>query len=254
MNAAPAASRWALAAIIMKTVFFLLSFLITVTGKSQVTDSTWLVTEYLPRFYKDTGTYLPDTKFIDINNHGKVLTDYKGKILYVDIWATWCGSCLAEIPHHVQLLKRLKAIHLDSLIQFISININDTRKEWQAALKKYQPVGINLYCSDTTLLSRWNIEAPPSYILLDSSGKVLGKDISRPSEAGTIDYILYAATKNVHPVQALWKEHEQDKLMEKYKTSNAFTDKDYKNWFDMTVQSIVEYLQWRQHQQTENSR
>jgi thiol-disulfide isomerase/thioredoxin len=237
----------------MKTVLLLLSFLITLTSKSQNIDSTWLTTNYLPRFYKDTGTYLPDSRFVDTNNRERVLTDYKGKILYVDIWATWCGPCLAELPHQVQLLKRLKATHLDSLIQLISININDTKQEWQTALKKYQPVGINLYCSDTALLTKWNIEAPPSYIILDSSGKVLGKDVSRPSEAGTIDYVLYSATKDIHPVQALWKKLEQDKLMEKYKTSNAFTDKDYKNWFDMTIQSFVEYQKWQQLQQ-QNSR
>ncbi|GGB15829.1 TlpA family protein disulfide reductase [Puia dinghuensis] len=230
----------------MKTTLFLFSLLISIASKSQLTDSSWLVTKYLPRFYTDTGKYLPDTRFIDTNHNEKTLKDYKGKILYVDIWATWCGSCLVKFPYEAQLLKRLKNIHLDSLIQFININIDDSERQWTNALKKYGPVGINLYCNDTALLTKWNLAAVPVYILLDSSGKVLGKNISQPDEAGTIDYILYAATKGLHPVQALWKMNEQHQLMAKYRTSKAFTDPEYAEWFSMTIQSFIEFQEWRQ--------
>ena len=222
------------------------------TVKSQDSDSTWFVTKYLPRYYVDTATYLPNTKFVDTNNQEKVLTDYKGKILYVDVWATWCGNCLIKFPYQEQLLKRLKIIHLDTLIQFINISIENSEKEWYEAMKKYHPIGINLYCSDTALLTKWNIEALPAYSLLDSSGKVLGKDICEPDDGAT-DYILYAATKGIHPVQAFWKQYGQSKLLQKYQTLNAFTDKDYANWFSMTMESFLEFQKWRQqyHQQIE---
>ncbi|MBK8143145.1 MAG: TlpA family protein disulfide reductase [Chitinophagaceae bacterium] len=119
-----------------------------------------MTTQYLPRFYADTGTYLPAAKFINEEGHEKTLADFRGKILYVDIWATWCGNCLVKFPYQEQLLKRLKAIHLDTSIQFINISIEDTKSGWKKALKKFNPVGIiftavTLRCIPNGILSHF---------------------------------------------------------------------------------------------------
>lgn len=238
----------------MKLLLTIIAIGFITLSKGQAIDSTWLAEQILPRFYKDTGTYLPDAKFVDVNNKTKTLQEYKGQILYVNIWSTSCGSSLAKFPYLEQLLKRLKTIHLDTLVTFININIDDTKKEWQNALEKYHPVGINLYCSDTAISSKWNFEPIPAFILLDSSGKVLGKGIYEPDEGG-VDYMIYAATKCIHPVQALWMQYEQSKLMAQYKTSAAITDEDYKKWFNLTIKSFIEFQKWRQqHQQSQNNR
>lgn len=232
----------------MKKLFALLFTLFTISATSQPIDSAWLLNKYLPAFYIDTGTRLPIAEFVDEQGNKKTLDDFKGKILYVDVWATWCPNCMGEFPYQQQLLKRLKAIQLDTAIQFININIDDTRKEWKKALRKYQPIGINLYSSDTSLYEKWNMAALPAYILLDTSNKVLGKKFSTPQHA-SIDWLLYCATKGIHPVEALWRQFAQDKLMEKHRSSSAFTDEEYARWFNATLPSLIEFRSWRQKHQ-----
>ena len=54
------------------------------------------------------------------------LEDLKGKYVYIDVWATWCGPCLAEIPH----LKKVEAAYHDKNIVFLSISI-DVKKDYE---------------------------------------------------------------------------------------------------------------------------
>jgi hypothetical protein len=78
----------------------------------------------------------------------------------------------------------------------------------------------------------------------------MAKDLSQPDEAGLIDYILYCATKGILPVDAALKYQEQGKLMEKFRTSSAINDPDYAIWFKMTIESFVEFQDWRKEHMT----
>ncbi len=236
----------------MRVFVTILIFSVWLPAQSQISDS--IATATYQQYLVDTGTYLPASTFIDSYGNKKTLADYKGKFLYLSMWATTCGNSIAEFPYQEQLLKRLKAIHIDSFFQFINIHVEDKKSQWKKSLKKYTPVGINLYSSDQSLLTKWNVGAPPAYILLDSSGRVLGKDVFWPIEAGSIDYILYSATKGVSPAEAMLKKHHQDKQMGQHKTSAAITDEGYATWFKMTIQSFLEFQTWRTEHIKKNSR
>jgi thiol-disulfide isomerase/thioredoxin len=108
---------------------------LSIIAKAQIMDSTFLADKILPRFYVDTGTYLPTAKFVDEAGNEKTLADFKGKLLYIDTWATWCGPCIAKFPYQEKLLERLKVLHLDTLIQFIGICYDDNQRLWKKALK-----------------------------------------------------------------------------------------------------------------------
>ncbi|MBO9684753.1 MAG: TlpA family protein disulfide reductase [Flavisolibacter sp.] len=207
-------------------------------------DSAWLADNYLPRFYKDSGTYLSPVSFVDDKGNSQTLEKFKGKILYLDMWSTSCRPCIARFPYQEQLFKRVKALNLDSSIVFVNINVEDTRTKWRKALKKYHPVGINLYSSDTSVYIKWNVDALPCYILLDTAGKVLGKEIVGPDDAN-IDWILYSATKGVHPVAAYWRSRRQDDLRLQHHSSAAFTDEEYAQWWKNFSPVLSEYLKWR---------
>jgi thiol-disulfide isomerase/thioredoxin len=231
-----------------KMIRLCLSFvLLSLVSQAQNVDSAWLAKEYLPRFYVDTATFLPTILIKNEQNKKTTLADYHGKIVYLDLWAIWCGNCLIKFPHQEQLQKRLKAQGLDTLIELVNLNMDDTEKVWRNALAKYHPVGKNLYCSDTAILEKWNIESLPAYILLDSSGKVLGKDICEPDEGSLTDYVLYAATKGIHPVEAILRQHEQISLSSEYKSVDAMTDPDFKHWFKSNMQLFIEYARWREN-------
>jgi len=226
----------------------LFAFLAT-AARGQSVDSSWLTNHYLPAFYVDTGTYLHPTSLVDNKGNNVLLSNYTGKILYIDIWSTNCAPCIAKFPYQEQLMKRLKVLQLDTAVLFININIEDSEIKWKKALDKYHPTGINLHSIDTGLYTNWNIPALPCYILLDWSEKVLGKGICGPDDA-FVDWLLYCATKGVHPADAVWRQFAQNKLMEQNRSSSAFTDKEYAHWFSSLMPAMLEYNQWRKKQQT----
>jgi len=116
--------------------------------------------------------------------------------------------------------------------------------DFHFAIKKYRPEGENLYTGDTSIFAIWNVPATLRYILLNTSGKVLAKMMASPDYT-SVDYILYAASIGIHPVQALLTRFEQNKLMEQYRSPDAFTDKDYKEWYAKSMPSRLDYYFWK---------
>ena len=64
------------------------------------------------------------------------LSDLKGKYVYIDVWATWCGPCNAEIPH----LKKLEEEFEGRNIYFVSISCDDSRNAWERFVQVRNPV------------------------------------------------------------------------------------------------------------------
>ena len=64
------------------------------------------------------GDQAPTFKYLDINGKEVSLSDLKGKYVYIDIWATWCGPCTGELPHLKELEKKMHG----KKIVFVSIS------------------------------------------------------------------------------------------------------------------------------------
>lgn len=240
----------------MKVLLTLLFTTLFATVKGQTINSAELpMRTTSDGFYNtDTGTYLQNAVFVDEQGNNKTLADFKGKIVYMDIWATWCGNCIVKFPYAEQLQRRLKVMNLDTSIVFVNINIDDTKGKWKKALSKYRPHGISLYSSDTALYTKWNIEALPAYNLLDRTGKILGMKIYMPDEPMAIDWVLYNAVNGIRPAEALRIQNEQNKLVEQHRTSSAITDEEYAKWYKAIVPSMIEYEKWRQEHVGNKSR
>lgn len=220
---------------------------------SQEYDSSWYMKYVIRGFISDTGRNMPEVDLYSVNGSKVKLSDYSGKILYIGIWASSCGGSIANFPHQEQLQKRLELIHLDTAVQIINIHVEDNREDWIKSIDMFHPVGINLFSSDTSILVKWNIHAPPAYILLDSSGKVIGKEVPQPLSGGIVDYILYSLAKSVNIIDALWLKYEQEQLMAKYRNADALSDDYFRTWFNLTAKSLVEYQNWRTLRSKKNS-
>lgn len=234
---------------IMKLIITLLFCFSLLSSFAQEIDSSWILSNYFPKYSRDTGTILTDFSFVDEKGQKRTLSELKGKILYINIWSTTCAPCIALFPDAEQLMKRLKTVQIDTLIQFVNICIDESKTKWKKVLKNYHPIGLNLYCKDTLINNLWNIDYFPRHILVNAEGRIMCYDFSRPDD-GIIDYTLYAATKGIKPAESIWIDFRQNKY---FRSNGRYTDdpegKDYARWYDSVVNDLVEYFKWRQARQ-----
>ena len=137
------------------------------------------------------GNRLPEFAFSDINGNEVYLSDFKGKYIFIDVWATWCGPCKEEIPHLAALEKRMHGKN----IVFLSISIDKNRGDWEKMVKETKMEGKQLYIGDDKQFKETifdQLVGVPRFILLDKSGRIVNPDIRspRPSNATEIDKLL----------------------------------------------------------------
>jgi thiol-disulfide isomerase/thioredoxin len=110
------------------------------------------------------------------------LEDFKGKFVYIDIWATWCGPCMREIP----FLQKLEERYKDKNIVFVSISIdkqNDIDK-WKAVVKEKQLGGVQLLADNdwnSNFVTAFGVKSIPRFILINPNGVVVSAVAERPS-------------------------------------------------------------------------
>ncbi len=133
-------------------------------------------------------TLLPKFQFKDINNRQVNLEDFKGKFVYIDVWATWCGPCVYEIPH----LKKLQDTLEGKNIVLISICKSDYEQNWRSFVAKKDLKGVQLFAeeSQTQFFDDFIVSGIPRFILLDKEGKIIEYDAKRPSDPKLLEQLL----------------------------------------------------------------
>ena len=115
------------------------------------------------------------------------LSDYKGKVVYLDLWASWCGPCRAEAPHFKELTKKYKD---NDDIAFISVAVMDKPDKWRGALIKDNPSGLQLYDTDGTVQTAYFASSIPKFILINKKGEIVSFDAPAPSSGAALQVIL----------------------------------------------------------------
>ena len=111
------------------------------------------------------------------------LKDLAGKYVYVDVWATWCGPCIREIPS----LKEVEADYHNKNIEFVSISIDAAKdyEKWRSMVTTKELGGIQLMAENdwkSSFAVAYNILGIPRFILIDPEGNIVSADAPRPSD------------------------------------------------------------------------
>ena len=120
--------------------------------------------------------------YLNIKGGNTKLSDFKGKYVYIDVWATWCGPCRAEIP----FLKKVEEKYHDKNIAFVSISVDVDKdfEKWKKFVEEKQLGGIQLFADknwNSDFIKSFSINSIPRFILIDPTGKVVSADAARPS-------------------------------------------------------------------------
>ncbi|MFD2556259.1 TlpA family protein disulfide reductase [Sphingobacterium tabacisoli] len=138
---------------------------------------------YNKRMAVRKGKPSPDFNFENIEGGQSKLSDLRGKYVYIDVWATWCGPCKMEIPHLIKLEKELHGKN----ITFVSLSLDDQKdkQKWKDYVAEKQLGGVQVISDkafDTDFVQLYNINAIPRFILLDPEGNVVSPNANRPSD------------------------------------------------------------------------
>ena len=128
------------------------------------------------------GKMSPDFKAQDINGTEYTLADFRGKYVYIDMWATWCGPCKRELPY----LKALEKEFEDAQIVFVGLSIDKDKQAWEKMVGTGGLTGVQLYLgTQSKFQEAYRIEGIPHFILLDKEGRIIDNNMTRPSEEAT---------------------------------------------------------------------
>ena len=151
--------------------------------------------EKLTLRYKSAITTTSGTASVDFNyenfDGGSIsLQELRGKLLYIDVWATWCGPCIKEMP----ALKELVKEYAKKDIEFVSISIdgkNDYDK-WKKMVPEKNVGGIQLYDAeglDSDFMKAFSVSLIPRFMMIDSEGKIITAKAPRPSSKDVRKFI-----------------------------------------------------------------
>lgn len=160
--------------------------------KSQKEKSQALMSPLLT--YK-AGTDAFQFSYPDKDGKTVTLASLKNKVVLVDVWATWCGPCKAEIPFLKQLEKDVEG----QPIQIISLSTDDPKdkEKWLQMIKDENLGGLQLFANGpgNDFSKYYKINAIPRFLVFDKNGKIVTVDSPRPSDPKLKQLLLAEAAK-----------------------------------------------------------
>lgn len=120
------------------------------------------------------------------------VSDYRGKVLIVTFWATWCGPCMKEIPISSGIQKKVGTERL----QVVAVNYHESKRMFEniAGALKGNPITFS-FGYKSKIAKKYGVKAIPHMVIVDKNGKVVSEYIgcsekSLPSLVGEINSVL----------------------------------------------------------------
>lgn len=101
-----------------------------------------------------------------------ILQSNKGKVIYVDFWATWCAPCLSEFPNS----KRIEADFQNKNVSFVYLCLDSDQDKYKATVSSYDLGGQHYFLSakqSGSIRDLFKVSGIPFYLLIDRDGTIL---------------------------------------------------------------------------------
>ncbi|WP_316737528.1 TlpA disulfide reductase family protein [Pedobacter aquatilis] len=125
------------------------------------------------------GKPAPDFTLLSADGKTYRLTDFRGKVVYIDLWASWCAPCREAMPDYKKLHEKYKS---NESLAFLGIAVSDGEREWRQALKEENPSWLQLRDADGVISRSYVANAIPKYIVIDKNGNIVSFDAPGPGD------------------------------------------------------------------------
>jgi thiol-disulfide isomerase/thioredoxin len=137
------------------------------------------------------GRNAPEVVSEDLEGKKTNLSSYRGKVVVLDIWATWCGPCRAMIPHEREMVEKLK----DQPFALISISADDEKDTLKKFLEKEKMPWTHWWegRKEAGILKDWNVQFFPTIYVIDAKGVIRHKGLRGKKLEAAVDNLVKEA-------------------------------------------------------------
>ncbi len=142
------------------------------------------------------GKAAPEAESVLLDGKKVKLSDYKGKVVLLDIWATWCGPCRAMIPHEREMVAK----HKDKPFVLVSVSADDKKETLEKFLETEKMPWVHWWDNgpESMVLKSFRVKAFPTLYAIDHTGVIRHKWVGNPGNEkidAAVEELVKAATK-----------------------------------------------------------
>lgn len=140
----------------------------------------------------EIGMIAPNFTMNDQNGKSLSLQQYRGKVVVLDFWATWCGPCRRALPHFKELWEKYKSKD----VVFIGVSLDKDLNKWKQFIKDENMSWLHVADGkfwENAVAQQYGVESIPSVWVLDKSGVIQGKNLYGSSVESSIEQALKTA-------------------------------------------------------------
>ncbi len=149
----------------------------------ELTEKYNLDKQYLNKFIANKvtikGSAFPDgLTFQDKDGKTHTFDEFKGKYVFIDLWASWCVPCCKEVPYLQKLEKEVQ----NPDVVFLSISIDQKKEPWLKKMQALNMHGNQWHDANSSLANALNVRGIPFFVIYDKEGKLHYYNAPRPSQ------------------------------------------------------------------------